>query len=56
MKWQDRAVQLRETHSWTETYRQIRKEYPEIELTDGQIRDAVRWTRKRKKPQDITNP
>ena len=53
MKWQDRAVQLREDHSWTETYRQIRKEYPEIELTDGQIRDAVRYrTRNKKKPQE----
>ena len=57
MKWQDRAVQLRETHSWTETYKQIRREYPDIEVTDGQIRDAVRWrTRYRKKsaePVDI---
>ena len=53
MKWQDRAVQLREDHSWTETYRQIRKEYPEIELTDGQIRDAVRWrTRNKSKPKE----
>jgi biotin operon repressor len=53
VKWQDRAVQLREDHSWTETYRQIRKEYPEMELTDGQIRDAVRWrTRDKTKPRD----
>lgn len=56
MKWQDRAVQLRETHSWTETYRQIRKEYPEMELTDGQIRDAVRYrTRNKQKPQAQIN-
>ena len=53
MKWQDRAVQLRETHSWTETYKAIRKEYPDLELTDGQIRDAVRWrTRDKVKPKD----
>ena len=53
MKWQDRAVQLRETHSWTETYKAIRKEYPDLELTDGQIRDAVRWrTRDRAKPKE----
>ena len=48
MKWQDRAVQLRETHSWTETYKAIRKEYPNLELTDGQIRDAVRWRTRNK--------
>ena len=53
MKWQDRAVQLRETHSWTETFKAIRKEYPDLELTDGQIRDAVRWrTRDRAKPKE----
>ena len=53
MRWQDRAVQLRETHSWTETYKAIRKEYPDLELTDGQIRDAVRWrTRDRAKPKE----
>lgn len=53
MKWQDRAVQLRETHSWTETYKQIRKEYPRLDKTDGQIRDAVRWrTRNKSKPKE----
>jgi len=56
VKWQDRAVQLREDHSWTETYRQIRKEYPRLDKTDGQIRDAVRYrTRNKQKPQAQIN-
>lgn len=43
MDWKNRAVQLKETHSWRETYEAIRSEYPEEELNNDQIRDAVRY-------------
>ena len=52
MKWQDRAVKLRESHSWGETYKIIQKDHPE--LSDGQIRDAVRNRTKGKKKQPST--
>ena len=43
MDWKDRGVTLKETHSWTELYRAIREEYPELDKTDGQIRDGIRY-------------
>lgn len=43
MDWKNRAVQLKETHSWRETYEAIRSEYPEEELNNDKIRDAVRY-------------
>ena len=54
MDWRDRGATLKETHSWTELYKAIRIEYPELKSkTDGQIRDGIRYKiKKRTKPQE----
>ena len=49
MGWRDRGATLKETHSWTELYKAIRIEYPELKSkTDGQIRDGIRYKLKSK--------
>jgi len=49
MDWKEKAVELKKTHSWTNTYKLIQQDHPE--LSDSRIRGAVRFkTRNEKKP------
>lgn len=53
--WREEAVELKKTNSWTDTYRLIQQDHPE--LSDNSIRGAVRFkTRNEKKSQRIPLP
>lgn len=51
--WKEKAIQLRKSNSWTQTYKIIQLDNPE--LTDSKIRDAVRSKQKSTTPKASSN-